>query len=339
MKYFGAFFIFIILESACNTSITKEELTSKENNLISENIPKKDTPQLEWTAPDTLTIPDDEFGAAVIYGRKLILNTAYYIGPEGIVSKNLGNKMNCTNCHLDAGTRLYGFNFSSTHARYPQYRARENKTLSLSERVNNCIERPHNGKPLPLDSKEMTAIICYIKWLGQGVPVNQHVVGDSPIKIEFPERAADVEKGKLVYMRDCQSCHGENGEGKMKTNNNCYEYPPLWGLKSYKPGSSMHRLVKAATFIYCNMPFNRASYNNPILTIEESFDVAAFINDDQIHVRPHDNDLTSYPNKETKPLDYGQGPYIDSFPESQHKFGPYQPIIDWRKSKGLPAKF
>ena len=76
-------------------------------------------------APDTSKIPDDEFGDLVRYGRDLILNTAYYLGPEGTKGRFLGNKMNCTNCHLDGGTRPYGINFLSTHGRYPQYRARE----------------------------------------------------------------------------------------------------------------------------------------------------------------------------------------------------------------------
>lgn len=292
-----------------------------------------------WQAPDTSLIPDDEFGDAVRYGKKLILNTAYYIGPDGIVSKNLGNKMNCTNCHIDAGTKPYGFNFLSTHARYPQYRSRENKILSLSERVNNCIERPHNGKPLKLDSKEMTAIICYIKWLGQNTTVNQHVEGDSPMKLDFPARAADSQKGEKVYIELCQTCHGKDGEGKMRSDNICYEYPPLWGQKSYQPGSSLHRVVKMATFVYCNMPYKTASYDKPALTVEQAFDVAAFINNDSIHKRPVNHRYNNYPNIKTKPIDYGQGPYIDSFSEFQHKYGPFQEIIDYRKSRSLPCSY
>lgn len=302
---------------------------------------KKDTvnSQTLWQAPDTSTIPFDDFGALIRYGRKLVVNTAYYIGPEGKVSKNLGNKMNCTNCHLDAGTKAYGFNYLSSHARYPQYRAREDKILTLADRVNNCIERPHNGIALPLDSREMLAFVSYIKWLGQNVPVNQHVPGDSPIKLELPDRAADPAKGEIIYMRDCASCHGKDGEGKMRLDNVCYEYPPLWGLKSYQPGSSMHRVVKAASFIYANMPSKLASYDRPKLTVEEAFDVAAFINDDRLHKRPINNGMVNYPNIKTKPLDWGIGPFVDSFPELQHKFGPWKPILEFRKKQGLPDKF
>jgi thiosulfate dehydrogenase len=292
-----------------------------------------------WATPDTNTIPKNELGDAIRYGKQLILNTAYYIGPNGVVSKNLGNKMNCTNCHLEGGTRPYAFNYVSSHARYPQYRARENRILSLAERVNNCIERPHNGKPLKLDSKEMTAIICYIKWLGESVPTNKHVKGDSPLEIEFLDRAANSENGKKVYIEQCQSCHGVNGEGKMKLDNVSYENPPLWGLQSYQPGSSLHRVIKMAAFVYANMPNKIATYTNPKLTIEEAFDVAAFINDDKLHKRPINKGLSNYPNYKTKPVDYGKGPYNDTFSEFQHKFGPFKPIVDYKKSAGLPVVF
>ncbi len=329
--------IALIFFSSCEQNYNNKVTNCDQNKIITN--PLNDSVELDWQAPDTNLIPNNEFGEAVRYGKKLILNTAYYIGPQGVVSKNLGNKMNCTNCHLNAGTKPYGFNYFSSHARYPQYRARENKILSLSERVNNCIERPHNGKPLKLDSKEMTAIICYIKWVGQNVPVDKHVKGDKSIELTFMDRPADPVKGAEIYIRECKACHGINGEGKMRLDNVCYEYPPLWGLASYQPGSSIHRVVKAAAFIYANMPNNTTTYNNPKLTMEEAFDVAAFINDDRIHKRPVNHGTFNYPNYKNKPIDYGKGPYIDTFSEQQHKFGPYQPIIDFRKSKGLAITF
>jgi len=292
-----------------------------------------------WQAPDTASIPHDEFGEMVRYGRNLIVNTAYYIGPDGVVSKNLRNKMNCSHCHLEAGTKPYAFNYLSSHASYPQYRARENRILSLSERVNNCIERPHSGIPLPLDSKEMTAMVCYIKWLGQNVPVGGHVEGDAPLKLDLMDRAADPKKGEVIYKLECASCHGVDGEGKMRADGICYEYPPLWGDKSYQHGSSLHRVVKAAAFIYANMPNKNSNYLNPKLTTEEAFDVAAFVNDDRIHKRPVSKDAVNYPNALFKPLDYGNGPFVDSFPELQHKFGPWKPIVEYRKKHDLPANF
>ena len=108
-------------------------------------------------------------------------------------------------CGLIAN-KPYAFNFFSTHARYPQYRARENQVLNLGARINNCIERPHIGKHLPLDSKEIIAIQCYMNWLCEKVPVNGHVKVDGPLKVKYPDRAADPVKGEVVYKRDCAVC-------------------------------------------------------------------------------------------------------------------------------------
>ncbi len=327
-----------VFYSCSNSKNTEHKETAELANKQAKNDSTTVNEEL-WAVPDTSTIPHDEFGDMVRYGRELIVNTAYYIGPEGKAGKFLGNKMNCTNCHLDAGTKPYAFNFYSTHARYPQYRARENKILSLADRVNNCIERPHNGKHMPLNNKEMIAIITYMKWLGENVPVNGHVPGDGPIKIDFPSRAADSKNGELVYKSECLSCHGINGEGKMRADNVCYEYPPLWGPKSYQSGSSVHRLIKMAPFVYANMPNKIATFENPKLTIEEAYDVVAFINNDIIHKRPEPVTKSDYASLPHKPIDYDKGPYLDSFSETQHKYGPYKEIVDYYKKIGKKANY
>jgi thiosulfate dehydrogenase len=256
---------------------------------------------------------------------RLIKNTAYYIGPEGVKGKFLGNKMNCTNCHLNNGTKAYGLNFFDSHKTYPQYRARENKILSLSDRVNNCIERPHSGIPLPLDSKEMIAIISYIKWLGEKYDSAKHY-GYGVKQVEFKGLGSDSKRGALVYKTHCESCHKANGEGLMDSTNITYTYPPLWGNKSYQEGSSMHRVLKAAGFIKHNMPNLTTSWNQPTLSDQEALDVAAFINDGSIHPRPKSK-YVSYENIKTKPIDYFKGPYVDGFSESTHAFGLWDSII------------
>jgi thiosulfate dehydrogenase len=294
-----------------------------------------------FSPPDTSTIPHDQFGDMVRYGRDLIVNTAYYIGPNGKVGKYLGNSMNCSNCHLDAGTRPFGFNFFSSHARYPQYRGRENQVLSLGERINNCVERPHNGTPLPLDSKEIVAMICYMKWLSSNVPVGQHVKGDESLEIEYPDRAADIAQGGAIYARECASCHGAEGQGVMKPDSSTYIYPPLWGPHSYQNGSSPSRVIKLARFIKANMPDKKATWKKPALTDEQAIDVAAFINDGRIHPRPQkkNKEVPDYPDFKMKAIDYEAGPYVDTFSALQHKFGPFKPIIKYHKDHNLPVIF
>lgn len=65
-----------------------------------------------------------------------------------------------------------------------------------------------------------------------------------------------------------------------------------------------------------------------------NLDIAAFINDDKIHPRPNPKKF-DYPNIEEKPIDYPFGPFIDTFSKANHKFGPYTPIVDYWKAKGL----
>ena len=294
-----------------------------------------------FTPPDTSTIPHDAFGEMVRYGRELMLNTAYYIGPDGTQGHYLGNKINCTNCHLDAGTRPFGFNFFSTHARYPQYRGRENKVLDLAQRVNNCIERPNNGIPLPLDSKEMIAMLCYMKWLGTNVPVGQHAKGDEMPELEYPDRAADPQRGALLYKQQCLICHGPNGEGKMRPDSVCYLYPPLWGSLSYQKGSSPSRVLKLARFLKANMPDKKATWKKPALSDSDAIDIAAYVNCDELNPRPlkKDPEHPDYADYTYKAIDYDKGPYVDTFSELQHKYGPFKPIIQYHKAHNLPVIF
>ncbi|OSZ82133.1 hypothetical protein CAP35_02375 [Chitinophagaceae bacterium IBVUCB1] len=291
------------------------------------------------TPPDTNTIPNDELGDMIRYGKELLRNTAYYIGPNGTKGKYLGNKMNCNNCHLKEGTVPYGLNFFSTHARYPQYRGRENKVMTLPERVNNCIERPHNGTPMPLDSKEMVAIVSYMRWLASNVPVGKNVPGDGGMTLAYPKRAADLGNGAKIYTLHCASCHGNNGEGQFNGDSSTYIYPPLWGKYGFEAGSSMHRVLKMARFVKANMPHLKASWDKPFLTDAEAIDVSAFVVCDSLHPRPQKEAAPSYSNIKVKPIDYDQGPYPDSFSARQHKYGPYQPIIDYHKAHNLPVIF
>jgi thiosulfate dehydrogenase len=291
--------------------------------------------------PDISALPTNDSGNQIRYGNQLILHTAYFLGPEGTIGKHLGNKMNCTNCHLEAGTRLYGLNFYNTYARYPQYRGRENAILSLEDRVNNCIERPHNGVAISKESKEMKAIVAYMKWLNQNASNIPEVKNHKDLVLNLPDRPANPDRGAVIYASNCSSCHGADGQGLMNADSSSYVYPPLWGKDSYQSGSSMHRVLKSARFIKANMPHKLAMWNNPVLTDEQAIDVAAFINNDKIHKRPSKKGINTgdYPLYKMKPIDYDLGPYEDTFSQVQHKFGPYKPIIKYHKEKKLPIVF
>ena len=294
--------------------------------------------KVETLKVDFSQIPKDKFGEEVKYGRELMINTAYYLGPEGKVGKYLGNKMNCSNCHQDGGTKPFSFNLMLSHDSYPQYRAREGKVLTLAERVNNCIERPHNGKPLPLNGREMVAFLSYLKWINVFVPKDEKINGVKNLSVAFPSRAASSERGAALFSLHCQACHGTDGQGQLNIDSTAYVYPPLWGENSYQPGSSMHRIIKLAQWLKANMPYGKATWDKPFLTDEEALDLAAFVNDDRIHNRPVVESF-DYPVSKEKAIDYAIGPFSDTFSIRQHKFGPYQPIIDYWKNKGMRAVY
>ncbi|MDF2190323.1 c-type cytochrome [Paraflavitalea sp. CAU 1676] len=282
---------------------------------------------------DSTKIPAGQYGEAVRYGRDLMMRTSYLIGPDGVNGRYTNNKMNCTNCHQDGGTKPYSFNLQTSFRRYPEYRAREGRVLSLAERVNNCIMRPHLGKPLPLDGKEMIAFLSYLKWISDTSQVAMNTPGVKGLEITFPDTAANSVTGGQLYISHCARCHGQNGEGVMQPDNVAYVYPPLWGEKSYQPGSSMHRVIKMAQWLVANMPHDSATYLKPLLRADEALDIAAFVNNDAIHNRSKVQEF-QYPNLEEKAIDYDRGPFADTFSISQHKYGPFPPIIKHWKAKG-----
>ncbi len=276
-----------------------------------------------WNPPDTSSLPQDSMGNLIRYGRELIVHTARYLGPKGSVAQ-ITNGMNCDNCHIDGGTKLFANNFSLAAASYPKFRKRSNSIVNLVTRINGCFKRSLNGQPPGDSSREMKAMIAYIKWVGKDVKKDENIFGTFTEKIPYLTRAADTAKGKEIFLAQCTTCHGENGQGKFLEDGKEYLYPPLWGKHSYNNGAGLYQLSKFAGFIKNNMPYG-TSYKKPYLSNGQAWDVAAYINS-----RPRQafNDLKKdWPDISGKPVDYPFGPYIDSFPESQHKFGPYNPIV------------
>jgi thiosulfate dehydrogenase len=83
------------------------------------------------------------------------------------------------------------------------------------------------------------------------------------------------------------------------------------------------------------MPFGQADHKNPQLSNEEAWDLAAFINSQP---RPQKDLGKDWPDISKKPVDHPFGPYADGFSEQQHKFGPFQPIVDARKKQAAAKK-
>jgi thiosulfate dehydrogenase len=278
-----------------------------------------------WQEPDVNGIEKNESGDEIRYGRELIVNTSTYLGPRGKVL-HMSNGMNCQNCHLDAGTKIFGNNYSAVASTYPKFRARSGEQESIEKRVNDCFERSLNGSALPEDGKEMKAIVAYIKWLGKAVPKGETPAGAGLVELPYLDRAADPVKGKVLYEQQCTVCHGATGQGVLNQSGNAFTYPPLWGKQSYNSGAGLYRLSRFAGYIKANMPLG-ATHTSPLLSDEEAWDIAAYVN---AMDRPGRDISKDWPEIAKKPIDHPFGPFADDFSEQQHKFGPYKAIADRR---------
>lgn len=283
-------------------------------------------PEWPWEAPDTAAIPHTPEGALIRYGRSLIANTAYFLGPKGTI-KPISNGMNCQNCHLDAGTRPWGNNYSAVASTYPRYRDRSGTQESVQKRINDCLERSLNGQPLDSNSRELSAMTAYIKWVGSNLPAGKKPVGVGISQLPYLNRPADPATGEQVYRKYCQRCHGADGQGTPDSFQTGYRYPPLWGSHSYNTGAGIYRLSRLAGYVRDNMPYDEAYHYKPVLSDEEAWDVAAFINSQARTLKRFPAD---WPVVSTKPVDHPFGPYSDTFSEEQHKYGPFKVIIDFR---------
>ncbi|WP_112875474.1 c-type cytochrome [Paracoccus endophyticus] len=288
-----------------------------------------------WQVPDLDSLPDDEEGRAVRLGHRLMTETHAVIGPEVAdeAMRYAGNNLSCQNCHQEAGTKPYAMPVVGVTSVFPQYRARENRRSTIEERVNGCMERSMNGRPLPLDSAEMRAFVAYFAFLSQGIPEGASLIGAGTLPDPPPDRPADPEAGAAVFAAHCVACHGEDGRGQRNGESGDAQgflFPALAGDDTYNDGAGMYRMLTAYRFILANMP-QGATHDSPILTPDQAYDVAAYVN---TRPRPHlEKVATDFPDLLRKPADMPFPPFADDFPEAQHKFGPFKPIQDWLKAQ------
>jgi thiosulfate dehydrogenase len=213
-----------------------------------------------FSPPSPETIPGDQRGEQIRLGYEIVVHTQEYGKPY------VGNALNCTNCHLDAGLNPNAASYVGISGLYPEYRARAARQMSLADRVNECFERSMNGRALPPDSSKLEAIVAYIDWLSQNVPRGSTIAWRGIPRI-VSTRPPDALNGKNVFAMKCAFCHGSDGQGTMAA-------PPVWGPRSYNIAAGMARVSVAASFIKANMPRGWGWS----VTDDEAFDVAAYIN-------------------------------------------------------------
>ncbi|MBC7541840.1 MAG: c-type cytochrome [Candidatus Sericytochromatia bacterium] len=216
-------------------------------------------------------LPTGPAGAAIRLGRDLVTDTGRWA--EGYV----GNRLSCGSCHLHAGCQPGAMPLVGMTAVYPMYRSRRAKIDTLEDRINDCFTRSLDGRPLPLQSREMRGLIAYMTWLSAGIPPGKRVLG-SGVTLLAGTRPADIGRGQHGFQSTCAACHGSDGLGTPAA-------PPLWGDRSFTIGAGMARLRTAAGFIQANMPRGQGGS----LSEDDAVDIAAYV---LSHDRPDFPDKT-----------------------------------------------
>ncbi|TXI38168.1 MAG: c-type cytochrome [Nitrosomonas sp.] len=215
----------------------------------------------------------DDIKPSVMHGFQIMLQT----------KKNLPQyadcSISCCDCHFGGGNTFGGTNggisLVGAAKRYPIV-DRNGKKTTLADRINGCFLRSMNGTPLSTDSPDMEDMVAFVTWISSVVDK----VEDAPwlgLKPLTSKHIPNIDNGREVFIQHCSMCHGKYGQGQEREYN--LDYPPLWGDYSFNDGAGMNNLQRCASFVYYNMP-----RESPILTEEESIDVAAFVT---TRYRPH----------------------------------------------------
>jgi len=233
----------------------------------------REEPSDKAEVPDvsTLSVPQGRLGEVIRLGRSLVQDTASH----ELTKPYVGNSLSCTSCHLENGTHPTAGTFIGVATAYPAWSPRENRVITLEDRILNCFMRSCNGLRPPLGSEPSVAIATYITWLSSGQSMQMN--GAKPlgpygvIPLALNPAQGDASRGEALYRDQCASCHGDDGQGDA-------ESPPVWGDKSYNHGAGLANDLKLASWLIVAMPLDEAN-----LSATQALDLAVYIN---THHRP-----------------------------------------------------
>ncbi len=231
--------------------------------------PKIDASTFE--TPRLASLLDEPNADQLVLGMRLNSET------KKLLPGHVGADMNCTSCHLNAGTVADGSPYIGVSAFFPSYQPRAGKEVTMVDRINGCFRRSMNGKPLQGDSEEMLAMLAYFDWMKGETKPEDKVEGRGVGKIDRTLKPDPV-NGEKIYAAQCAVCHGANGEG-LKDAAGRSVYPALWGDNSFNIGAGMARTYTAAAFVKRNMPIGfheKFPLGQGGLSDQEAVDVAEY---------------------------------------------------------------
>lgn len=226
----------------------------------------------EYRAPLARDMLAEENADSIILGMRLLNETAR------LLPDNVGDGLNCNSCHMAQGKRPLGAPYINTINDYPKFMPRAQDVMNIQERINGCFRRSMNGVPLDESSVEMQAMVDYMDWLRGDVEKGNRVSIQNMEYFKVGQFTPDPVRGEQIYVQQCASCHGSDGEG-MKDQFGDFIFPPLWGDESFNLGAGMARISRAAPFVLHNMPLG-VSLDAPLgqitLSKQDAVDVSAY---------------------------------------------------------------
>ena len=222
------------------------EVQAKDVQSLRKTLDAKGENSRPFETPRLASMLNEKNADQLVYGARLNIET------RDLLPKNVGNALNCASCHLNAGTVADGSPYIGISAFFPSYAPRAGRVITLEDRINGCFLRSMNGKPLPLDSDEMKAMVALFDWMRNETKPEDKVEGRGVGKIS-QQIIPNAENGKQIYTQQCALCHGADGEG-IKNAKGQWVYPPLWGDESFNIGAGLARTYTAAAFVKRNMP-------------------------------------------------------------------------------------
>lgn len=203
--------------------------------------------------------PEDGQSQLVRQGRAIFDETPRY------APSDTGAKISCGDCHIKSGTEPYAAPMVDLVGQFPVYSKRAGRVISLENRIQECFTRSENGRPPPVESTQMQALVAYIKSLSRGEVKGKLYKGRGLVKLAAV--TGNAAEGKQAYASQCAACHGADGAGSPPV------MPPVWGPESFNDGAGLNKPENMAAFLFHNMPQNHPG----TLTAQQSFDIAAFI--------------------------------------------------------------
>lgn len=226
--------------------------------------------------PDAPTkYPTGKLGEYVRLGEEIIKHTSTHPLSRDLV----GNKLSCTDCHVQAGTTKRLGTFIGTAAVFPAFSKREGTPQSLEDRINNCFMRSMNGMRPINGTKLSLALSSYVAWLSSGIAMQQNVkkpvnlyytniwpLKDAPSLVKKANHETYL-RGKKLYEAKCAMCHKADGQGIAGS------FPPVWGKDSFNAGAGLSKLNKMASWMIYNMPKEAPG----TLTLQEAVDISIYV--------------------------------------------------------------